>query len=176
MHVMIDFETFATTPNAKVLSLGAVFCGRDANGEIMTEEKEWFFIPYGQESRFEDPATVAWWKKQSAEAQKIFQTCNERGVGLGFFAAEFADWFESFGSDVRIWGNGALFDIAIMNNIMDQFKIKKPWKYSNEMCYRTLSKMCGVGYGKKFNGTKHNALHDARFQMQCLQEWLGSKT
>lgn len=170
-HLMIDFETLATSPRAKVLSLGAVYRGINHNGEVATVEKEWFFNLKTQGNRVEDQPTIDWWAKQSPQARLVFDQCNFKGQDLGFWVEEFKSWVDNF-HDVKIWGNGALFDIAIVNDIFDQFSTPKPWKYHNEMCYRTMAKMCGVGKGNRLRGTVHNALDDARFQMDNLWAWL----
>lgn len=170
MHCMIDFETLATTPDAVVLSLGAVITGVNHNGERFHDEKEWFFKIEDQE-RVIDPATEQWWDKRDSAAKEVFRHCAERGVELPHFAQEFSDWIKQY-KQVKIWGNGALFDIAILNDIFAQHAVPKTWKYTNEMCYRTIKKLFDIEARQIRHGTHHNALDDARFQMQCLMAWI----
>lgn len=173
-HMMIDFETLATTPDAKVLSLGAVYWGLDRNGEQEFVQREWFFHLKSQTDRFEDPKTVEWWAKQSESARAIFLRPESETVLLSYFCIDFADWCESLcdPKELKIWGNGALFDNAILNHIFESNKTRKPWRYTNEMCYRTIKKCFPqLEQGIKREGVHHNGLDDARFQMECLKRW-----
>lgn len=166
---MIDFETLATTPDAHVLSLGAVICGININGERFQDEKEWFFTMDDQE-RVIDPDTEAWWDRQSPAAKVVFQKCHDEGITLKQFCQEFSDWVKQYRS-VKIWGNGALFDVAIIKDIFEQHAVKVPWLYYNEMCYRTLKKLFRIEDTAMRQGTHHDALDDARFQMECLMRF-----
>ena len=62
--------------------------------------------------------------------------------------------------DAMNWSKGAIADIRWANNILDKLDMKKPWKFSREMCFRTYLK-----YSHKVDfqpsGEAHNALDDA---------------
>jgi hypothetical protein len=64
-----------------------------------------------------------------------------------------------------VWGNAASFDLKILEKAYKLMQIEVPWKYYNEMCYRTLKNlypeikiMC--------NPHKHEALQDAIYQAE----------
>ncbi len=166
-HLMIDFETLATTPNAQVLSLGAVIerAGHDR------KEGHWFFSQNNQH-RHVDPATEAWWIKQSNEARMLFDDCATKGISLDQFLDEFTEFIQPAGK-LQVWGNGATFDVSIIEHIFRSKGRKIPWQFWNVRCYRTI-KACHPSFGLDipFKGVKHNALDDARHQMDCLLEWL----
>ncbi len=178
MNLVIDFETLATTPDAVVLSLGAVLNYTDRNGERVTLEREWFFNHDTRLLRKIDEGTVAWWNKQSPEARAMFDGLQEKGIGFEQFFHEFEDFLKTPPhslSGLKVWGNGSLFDTAILNNIYQENHRKPLWKYSNEMCYRTINKFFAIDKGQAFEGTRHSALADAHFQMKCLLQWLDNR-
>jgi len=82
----------------------------------------------------------------------------------------------------RVWGNGATFDITIIENAMDKFKafyshLLPPWKFWQIRDVRTLQDIAtaaGCEDFKKtlpFSGIKHDALADAVFQAQYVSEY-----
>lgn len=174
MHIMLDFETLATTPDAHVLSLGAVMVGLDLNGERFSHEKEWFFTE-DQPSRRKDQGTINWWEKRDASARQVFQKCHDEGISLELFTHQFCDWVGGYYRP-KVWGNGALFDIAIINHLLAQYDRTPPWRYADEMCYRTIKRFFRIEDGVIRQGTHHNALDDAKFQMECLMRWIDTRT
>ena len=107
-HVMIDFETYGTDPDAVVLSLGAVLFDRNH----IYEQKLWHFhIPSQMKTRSVKAETLQWWLSQSKDAKAVFQRCTLEGMLLETFIPEFYIFFRSA---TRIWGNGAVFDVSIL--------------------------------------------------------------
>ena len=160
--VMIDLETMSTRSNASIASIGAV---RFLNNEITSE----FYVTVDLLSCKDvglhiDPDTIAWWKKQSPEALKELRTDN---VSIHEALHRFRDWFGP--KSMPVWGNGAGFDNVVVENAYFAIGEKRPWKYWDDRCYRTLASLFGF---KKMpsasEGVKHNALHDARWQAKQL--------
>jgi hypothetical protein len=81
----------------------------------------------------------------------------------------FTDWI---GRDkVMPWGNGASFDISIMESAYQAVSLPYPWRYSNIMCYRTVMNLMGLSNAKiraSENDTHHHALDDAISQTNTL--------
>ncbi len=163
-HLMLDFETLGTDPDTCVLSLGAVTF--TINGII--EEKEWHFNLHGQmrAKRSVNPDTLVWWMNQGGEAKAVFEKSIKSPLMCGQFAPEFAAWIAPH--NVKVWGNGATFDVSIVENIMKSFAVPYPWRFTNVRCYRTIKAGYDIEGGQFRAGVKHNALDDARFQAQCL--------
>lgn len=168
-HLMIDFETLGTKPDTAVVSLGAVIFDRSG----ISQEKLWLFNLTGQldgKRRFASGDTITWWMNQGDKAKSVFERAQLEGILLKNFADEFAAFCPKT-LDVRVWGNGATFDIPIIEHILEQQGFKPPWKFWNQRCYRTLKACYGIEKSK-FEGTKHDALDDARFQAKNLiQYW-----
>jgi exodeoxyribonuclease VIII len=67
-----------------------------------------------------------------------------------------------------VWGNGATFDNVILANAYDACRIRRPWKYYADMCFRTVRNQYPHVQVKR-QGTHHNALDDALTQAHHLQ-------
>ena len=66
--------------------------------------------------------------------------------------------------NVCLWGCGSTFDNTILENAYEKAGLTKPWRYSGDMCYRTMRQMFQFVEKPADVGTKHNALDDARYQ------------
>lgn len=64
---------------------------------------------------------------------------------------------------VRVWGNGSDFDNVILRNAYAAIGSTYPWRYNDNMCYRTIKNLApDVKMARQ--GVHHNALDDARSQ------------
>jgi hypothetical protein len=162
--VMIDLETWSTNSNAAIASIGAV---KFQEGKITSE----FYVIVDPMSCKKvgmhfDPETIAWWKKQGKDA---IAELKQDGVSIHEALQQFREWFGP--QSMKVWGNGAGFDNVIMENAYFAIGEKRPWNWWDDRCYRTLAALFGF---KKFDGeqgTKHNALHDAKHQCMQLLEF-----
>jgi exodeoxyribonuclease VIII len=71
-----------------------------------------------------------------------------------------------------MWGNGATFDISMLEDAYRQYEIEIPWKFWNVRDCRTVLDMYESirgGFNKTVNRQgAHNALDDAKFQAQYI--------
>lgn len=179
-HVMVDLETLATSPNAVILSIGAVRFNPYIVTQVIDLDNCFYrvidigsSIMTGMEI---SPETIKWWQKQSNEAQSdVFLA---ESVHISNALASFSSWLPT--EDFTIWGNGSSFDIPILENAYRKTKITNPWKYSSHRDYRTIKmlyerlKKDKNYFPEKMNGTAHNALDDARHQVTCLQHMMST--
>ncbi len=160
--IMVDLETMGTAPNAAIVAIGAVEF--DINTYTLGEQ---FYCTIDLESSVNaggvmEASTVLWWLQQGDDARNDITS---NGISLPLALAKFKDWMALRGDiyDVRIWGNGAPFDNVILASAYTATGIKRPWKYWNDRCYRTLEalrpdiKLVRVG-------VHHNAAYDAKSQ------------
>lgn len=159
---MIDIETLDNTPTSVILSIGAVLFRIKENEVVDT-----FYQNICPESCVKHglticPETVAWWKSQKIEAWNCLLADR---LPLKEALGRFSGWIS--GMTVNVWGNGANFDIVIMENAFRACKMRVPWKYPNVRCYRTINCLFGSRV-KEFEGIKHNALDDALHQAKRL--------
>ena len=115
--IMIDLETLATSPNAAVLTIGAVkFDPFNIETDNPTCEK--FYVKVDLDSCDElgldvNDDTIAWWGQQSKEAQEeAFSTEGRIHIREAFDRLYKFSWGAK-----RVWSHGASFDTVICENI-----------------------------------------------------------
>jgi len=162
-HLMVDLETLATTPNAAILSLGAVTFNPNSN-EIYDElyykvELESFD---GLDS-FIDDNTVEWWSKQDSAAQEeAFDPNNRVDV-----RTVLDDFYKFCMGSSKFWSHGSTFDIIILEHYYRQIGKPYPWKFWEVRDTRTLF---DLGMDPEMpQANKHHALEDARRQAIGVQ-------
>lgn len=166
-HVMVDLETWGTSPGCAIRSIGAVVF--DPHSEFVGEH---FYCNVDRHSceimglDF-DPATIEWWANQSQDARDALDV-NPHDVRHAL--KSFADWFKDRVWASHIWCNGANFDEPILVNLLKRFSIPVPWKYWAVRDTRTIWDAGGIDPRRVIrDGTAHNALADARHQARCVQ-------
>ena len=166
-HIMLDLETLATTPNAQVLTIGAVKF--DPNGDDFTDQScETLYIKVDIESCNDlnleiNDDTVAWWGQQSEEAQE--EAFGEEGrVSI---QDAFAQLHKFCWGSKYVWSHGAAFDVPICENIFRKLNKAIPWQFWDVRCTRTLFDLGMVPY--KPSVTAHHALVDAYNQVLGVQ-------
>lgn len=164
--LMIDMETRGQGPGCIILSLGAVFFDPtsgaigDSFSQVINKASS---VALGL---IEDDETVAWWRKQSPEAQRVLAEVETSPHTVRDALTAFADFIhDRVGANaVRVWGNGADFDNAILAHTYGLLGMKAPWRFWNNRCFRTL-KTIGKGVEQPPRlGVHHDALDDARHQ------------
>lgn len=164
-HGMFDLETLGKQPNTVVLSVGAVVF----NAEGVLGKRHWFLnLDEQLRTRKVDASTIVWWMGQSKEAQTVFKNA-EVGISTRQFCKEFLEFYESFKADIVVWGNGASFDIPIIEHLLYSNQFPIPWKYWDIRCYRTVKKAHMIEKNRPRSGVKHDALDDAVYQAECLR-------
>lgn len=160
-HLMLDLETFGTSPGCVVLSLGAVeFNLKGISGEFHAHIEVDSSVAAGLHV---DARTALWWLEQSKEAQTALLQADT--FPLVDVLSAFSDTFEF--KDLKVWANGADFDFPILKAAYDAVKLQVPWMYYNQMDFRTLKNMIGKKNYEKLRvrpTTAHDALDDARAQ------------
>lgn len=158
--VMIDIETAGTKPGCIILSIGAV--------SLSTNDG--FYIRIDPQSSREaglsaSAQTMAWWKKQPQNVR------DEAFSGIAHVQEallQFSDWLIQQG-EIRVWGNGASFDVPILEAAYEKCGIKVPWKYWQSMCYRTMKNLYPhIQFVEP--DMKHSAIEDARAQAVHLKQ------
>ena len=166
-HIMFDLETWGTRPGSALRSIGAVVFD-PAGGEMGAE----FYRNISDESctnlgLAKDPATMAWWARQSETAQASLAV---NTLPLSSVVTDFHQWFKANGGE-QIWCQGANFDSVLWEAAAIAAGARPPWKFWNVRDTRTIYEVF------RFNdktlpraGTYHNALDDAKHQVLCVQK------
>jgi exodeoxyribonuclease VIII len=162
---MLDLETLATSPDAVVLTFGAIKFD-PFNPSIQMSDGIYFRIDVDEQidlGRRVDQGTVAWWGTQSAEVREEALGETDR-VSLEDFTKALNKFVVGA---TRIWAQGPVFDIVILENLYRQIGKPAPWQYYSIRDSRTLLK--ALGDDRKGGTLLHNALADAVSQAEAVQ-------
>ena len=193
-RIMMDLETLATSSDALIISIGAVeFDEAGLGWEFYTVVNQ--YPQVGKWGRRRDTKTEKWWSEQGDTAKAVLTESlpESRAPDLESALMQFSEYVAVVNGgapgltatartgdnpvykNVEMWGNGADFDCVILGSAYEATGLTRPWSYSNNRCYRTLKNL-GIkldpGTGTAFQGTKHNALDDAKYQAHYAAAWL----
>ncbi|EJN3623120.1 3'-5' exoribonuclease [Escherichia coli] len=168
-HLMIDLETMGKNPDAPINALAGKFFD-PATGEMGPEFSK--TIALETAGGVIDRDTIKWWLKQSREAQSAILTDE---IPLDDALLQFREFIDENSGEffVQVWGNGANFDNVILRRSYERQEIPCPWRYTNDRDVRT---MVALGLVMDFDarttipfeGERHNALNDARYQAKYV--------
>lgn len=172
-RIMLDLETLGTAPGSAILAIGAVKFG---NGVCYAEFYQRVDLQGCIDAGLRmDPSTVLWWLQQPDEARLEI---TKPGIPLAQALQLFSAWVhlqphgDEKQNDVEVWGNGAAFDNALLDVAYTAARLPRPWRYSNDRCYRTVKNIYLGAAEMQRTGTHHNALDDARSQAMYLMQMI----
>jgi len=165
-HLMVDLETLATTPNAAILTIGAVTF--DPNSTKIYNE---FYRRVELESldaldTYIDDATLEWWSKQDQAAQdEAFDPEGREPI-----RNVLDDFYKFCLGSSRFWSHGAAFDIVILEYYFRKINKPFPWNFWDVRDTRTIF---DLGMDPEMpQANKHNALEDAKRQAIGVQNMM----
>lgn len=170
-HIMIDLETLGTTADSAIISIGAVEFNPNI-GEIDNINAFYTRVDWGSAMirRTVNADTLQWWMKQSDDARK---EVIKKGVTMNTALEQLTEWLPH---DAIVWGNGAAFDISMLEHAYQQRKMELPWKFWNVRDCRTIEALArGIVDKKEIarSGTHHSALDDAIYQATYISKmWM----
>ncbi|MDT7355612.1 3'-5' exoribonuclease [Citrobacter freundii] len=174
-HLMVDMETMGNSPDAPIVSIGAVFFD-PSTGNTGAE----FYRVVSLESSMSfgmkpDASTIQWWLKQSSEARSAILVDEAMGLreSLELLADFIAENAANGSHTVQLWGNGCSFDNVILRRAHALTETPFAVPFRNDRDVRTmveLGKSVGINprYDIPFEGDIHNALSDARHQVKYV--------
>lgn len=166
-NVMLDLETWSTSPNAVITSIGAVKFAINPNNSGGNIIDEFYYrinpqscVDIGMEMSVD---TILWWMKKSEEARSEFQKPTRTIQDVLWL---FTTWLNDDPKNIDVWGNGTDFDNVILENAYKACYKILPWNHFNNRCFRTLKSLFPnvPTLGEEPAGVKHNALDDAKSQ------------
>lgn len=171
---MVDLETMDNVASAAIVSIGAVECDL-TTGEIgsgfyrVVDLKD----QVNKHNMTIDSKTLYWWLANSEGARAAL--CVDGKISLEYMCRNFKSWVESLktpAENIRLWGNGASFDNAIISYAFRQFDMKTPTKFWNDRDMRTIVGFYPSQMQEKWRRTTikqgdfHNAMDDAKNQVR----------
>jgi len=177
--IMVDLETMDNVPSAAIVAIGAVQCDL-TTGE--TGSSFYRVVDLAGQDKLGmsiNAGTIYWWLEQSEGARLAL--CVEGKISLTSMCDKFSRWLGSIdpsGERLRLWGNGASFDNAIIRYAYRQCgKRLDPdsapgVKFWNDRDMRTIVGFYPSQMQEKWRrtvlrkGSHHNALDDAKHQVR----------
>jgi exodeoxyribonuclease VIII len=178
--LMIDIEALGKSPDSVILTIGAqVFdpspeCVGWITEPMYDSVSDRHYMPQlnirvdvdtqiSEFNRQTDEDTIAWWAKQSPEAQEEAMGVEDR-LPLSVSLERLIEVAQLCN---RVWSKGPTYDIMMLEHAMQQAKKRIPWKFWNVRDARTVYGLC-PNLDTRLNG--HIALDDCRNQIVLLQE------
>lgn len=160
---MIDLETLGTKPDSVFLSIAAVQFDI-TNGDIgKTFQVNIELQSAIKSGRTIDADTIKWWLEQRADImKKMFETPIQLPIALH----QLSFFFEE-NKLIFPWGNSASFDLGMLNDAYAKARIRQPWSFRAERCYRTVIQMLNQ-FPLKDPVRAHDPIYDCEYQIQCL--------
>jgi hypothetical protein len=178
IRLMIDCETVGLEHNAGIVSIGITQFGlTDNQRPIELYEKCAFHsIESHQTKGFSiSRETLAWWDKQAVHirndtfsgTQSIDKLIEKVGYYLDGAVKSAGD-----AKEVEFWSCGPM-DWFWVENAFTQCNEKFPLPYRSFNDYRTIRNLMPAGTGfSSESSTHHNALADARYQAEIMDQFL----
>lgn len=168
--ISIDLETTSNKFNAAILSIGACRFDRVTGKTMQTYYAEVQIddaLRYGKVNA----DTMKWWMRQSPQAQAIWQRPEDKKLPLFDALRGLSDFVRSCNAGVKVWGNGASFDLTILEHAYERAGngLVGGWEFWDIRDMRTILDATKVRMQDfKRNGVHHNALADAVFQAEVM--------
>lgn len=171
--IMLDFETLADTQNAAILSMAAVPFNLES-GEMGNEFYEHIDLQSCLDAGMEVTGNTFYWWLTKSEAARMEITNNDKRRHIAYIPSAFRAWVTLKRQDInekelRIWGNGAKFDLGIIDNIFRKTQNINPFNFRNERCVRTYASLRPeIMANFEYKGTKHHPVDDCRNQIRYV--------
>lgn len=165
--LMIDLETLGRTPDSPIIAIGAVFFDK-ITGETGAEFEVAIDFSSACNGREIDPETVAWWMGQDDDARQSVLRGQSSMQGALRSLSNFIIT-HTHDDECYPWGNGATFDISMIEHCYRQYGMNPPWPFWAVRDCRTvehLSKLDKKTF--KREGVHHSALDDAKHQVKYI--------
>jgi hypothetical protein len=175
-NIMIDLETLSTSPDAVILTLGAITFNQEENlPETITDEflnsNRVFYRKINIQSCLNlglkiDKETENWWSKQDANVRFEALEDETNRITIKQALEEFTLWIEQNSINTsKVWANSPSFDCVILKEVYKKCGLRLPWKFWLERDVRTILDLANVNSYGYNNQNKHNAVYDCYYQI-----------
>lgn len=170
-QLMIDLETLGEVPGAVITSVSAVQFDV-STGQIGEVFEQHILIEDSlREGLFVTQTTLLFWLSQSELARATLVEGQKSALSLKRALLKFSYWVGHYFQEKSpiVWGNGAKFDLGLLQAAYKKINKQLPWNYYDERDLRTLSAYFPE-YRKDtpFEGIPHKGVDDCRYQIKYL--------
>lgn len=167
VQLSLDIESLDRKPSSVVLTVGATFI--DVDTGVIVDEGYWRIereeqLKLGRTIGME---TLDFWMGQAYDTRvEAFPGPDVMLTPVWSFILELGHAWERNKCQAA-WGNGASFDLGILESLADSFGACMPWDFRQQRCLRTLAKQMPQVPRPKAD-IPHHAQFDARAQAVYL--------
>jgi len=171
----VDLETLGTEPGAVITQIGlAAFNSRPATQDIADTAITAQRIDVAPQSCLDAGmhvswATIAWWLQQADEPR--LEMARSKGQHIAVALSEVNNFIDGqMAEDFKIWGNGATFDIVLLEEAYRKVGLGVRWGFRNVRDMRTLVAVTPedkIMWGVPI--TAHDAMDDAKAQAETIR-------
>lgn len=139
IHIMIDLETTALSPNAGIVQIGAA-CFSEHNPYAIRNFDVRCTPVYNQSHGYDiDPDTMQWWEQQPIEVrQKVFAGQTSIKQALGLFVNYATELSSGHLDRVFLWANHKEADIVWLRNAFYKEHGNYPFSHRQALDYADL--------------------------------------
>lgn len=184
IDIMLDIETLGIEDDAQVIQISA----GAFHLEKLTKNKEDINIfnmvldlsTLGDKLSVEQ-GTLEFWTSSPDNAKVLNRMLRvDNGITERIMVTRFCQWLENFASEyeeVRLWGNGIIFDNVKIDNLFKKYDIASPIQFYNHRDVRTIVELASYSTGLSVNEyrdrfsediEKHNAVDDVLYQIRYV--------
>lgn len=162
LDVVVDIETLATSKNAPIISIGALWYDNNNQPHPFYKVNDIGDLVYQNQTKHIDIETLKWWIKTLRDLGPLvktdFEKCfnrnlidvdseyDDKGSGcytnnlISFldFIHEAKDYATTNVLKFNIWGCSPSFDLRILEHHLKKNSMDVPWAYYNERDVRTI--------------------------------------
>ena len=167
-NISIDLETLGTRYDAPIISIGAVYFDPETE-DIGTTFYAEVDLADALRHGTADASSIAWWMQQSESARAVFSG-SQKKEPLACVLCNLYSFAKNHDVEVRVWGNGATFDITILEHAFARCGLEIPWEFWNIRDMRTAVELANLSHAERpvREGVHHNALDDATHQARVI--------
>lgn len=164
MHIMVDIETLAISPDACILTIAAQQFNPFEKQNY--DDLRYYYARVSiesQKNRNVEEHTVEWWANRSESAKKEAFSGDGR-IPLSNALSELSPliWQSEF-----MWINDPTFEVNILENAYKSYNMPTPWKFYLVRDARTIY---SIHPDLVRSQATHHALEDCRRQIEMLQQ------
>jgi exodeoxyribonuclease VIII len=165
--VMLDFETFGTSPDAVVVQVGACYFDKYTGKLGLAFKRNIDAESAIRSGAIMDASTVYWWLERDPKARNSILAEPREDI-----LQVFSDLNVFLKDAKEIWSH-ATFDFVILTSTLKRLRLKPLFHYTAAKDIRTLTNLCGRIASKEVrDGVHHDALDDCKYQVKYCVEAL----
>ena len=174
INIMIDFETLSLDENAVILQFGLASSIYDPILDMAVENNSMLLNLSANSqllNRNISIETLNWWLKQDKEVAK--EVFSDENISLREALEKINSHIlneKTVNQNIFLWSNGSLSDTIWLKKIYEEFGMDFPFSHRQEKCFKTEMSFVSDFIMHKIheNKSQHNALEDAKWQLNAL--------